>query len=90
MKDISNPSDPVSNILNIRTDYAFEVGGKFKRLHSHVIIDLTHNGFYQVNMALMREVINRYSGHIMHINVQAQKSASSIAWEKYFSKEIKH
>ena len=86
LKDMSNPTNPLENIINMRSDYKFEVGDKLSKLHVHGIIDITHNGFYQIKTQLMRTVLNRYLDSNVHLNIQAQKSASSSAWDRYINK----
>ena len=76
------------NIVNLRTDYTFEVGSNNHRLHCHGIIDLTHTGFYQVNQSFLRCIVNKYLGFNIHLNIQAQKTASAIAWERYIKKTL--
>lgn len=88
LKDMSSPSDPTINIVDLRTDYTFEVGGAMNRLHAHGYVDLTHMGMYQLNQSLMRTVVNRYLGSTVHLNIQAQKSPSRISWENYLNKNL--
>ena len=86
LKDMSNPSDPMVNMVDLQTDYAFEIGGKYNRLHAHGYVDTTHMGMMQINQALVRTVINRYLGSNVHLNISAQKSLSRISYEKYMNK----
>ena len=83
---MSNPTYPMVNIVDLQTDYAFEVGSSYNRLHAHGYVDVSHKGIYQLNQGLVRTVLNRYLGTNVHFNASAQKSPSRIQFEKYINK----
>ena len=86
LKDMTNPEDATVNLVNLQTDYAFEVGGSLNRLHVHGYVDVTHTGIMQLSTHLLRIDLNKYLDTNVHFNVQAQKSPSRIAYEKYIKK----
>lgn len=86
IKDMSNPSDPTNNIVDLQTNFYFEVGGTFNRLHAHGYVDLSHTGLYQVQQGLVRGVLNQYLDSKVHFSISAQKTAARIQWEKYIKK----
>lgn len=88
LKDMTNPADPLMNIIDLQLDYTFEVGGAMNRLHAHGYVDITHTGVYQINQAMVRTVINRYLDSTVHLNIQVQKTPSRIAYEKYINKSL--
>jgi hypothetical protein len=88
LKDAKSPNNPTINIVDIRTDYTFEVGSNKNRLHVHGVVDLTHNGHYQLDQQKIRMIISKYTGSSMHLDIQAQRSASAVAWERYMSKSL--
>ena len=58
LKDMTKPEDATVNLVDLQTDYAFEVGGSLNRLHVHGYVDVTHTGLYQLSQHLLRIVLN--------------------------------
>lgn len=89
--DKSTPDNNHNNLKNINVKYSFEVGGQQNRLHSHIQVDLSHTGFYQIKSMILREFINRAFNNKVHLNIQAQKiSTNSTSWSEYIKKNYKN
>lgn len=84
--DLTNTSDPRSNLKKITIDYYYEVGEKFGKLHLHAIIDITHNGIYKFDLNRMREVSHEILGYNLHINIRGSADHSAMM-RAYVSKK---
>lgn len=88
--DATEPTNPMTNIINFHSGATFEVANSNHRLHSHATLEITHNGFYQIRAPDLRTIINKFLGYVCHINISSQKiSTNSSAWADYMRKGYK-
>ena len=86
ISDRNSPDNPRANIKDVKTDYAFEVGGQHGLLHAHSYIRILHTGYLQMKLNDMRELFRRKMGK--SVNIQAPVSSDSQAsWEAYMHKK---
>lgn len=71
MTDGGNVEDPRENLLNCDTQYYFEIGPKYQKLHCHAVVRCEHTSYYQINLANIRELSRRIFGYALYLNVIA-------------------
>lgn len=85
LQDKSNP-DPQKNIEKIDSEFYYEVGTRFGRLHAHGVIRLEHTGFYQIASSDFQKLAEKALGSKIHFNVQASGNPDA-AWSAYIQKK---
>ena len=72
-------------IKNIEIKKTFESSTK-DLLHSHIYLDIDHNGLIQIKIPKLRAFINKKWGSNVHLNIQASKNSQKLL-EAYLDKD---
>lgn len=75
------------NIIEIDYKYQFEVAPTNNKLHLHGVVEITHDDFYKINTPLLRDVLNKYFGSGLHINIQGSSNQNK-EWDDYINKNV--
>lgn len=82
----SPDNDANEHILQIRTDYNFEIGPINRTVHSHSTLEIDHKTMLRLNIPELRKLTNKLMGSACHINIKTPHQISSKTWERYINK----
>ena len=85
LEDAKSPEDANTNIIDLESEFYFEVGGEQHRLHSHGMIKLKHTGFYKIKTEQIRQLAKKIFGESIYINIVASGNSEE-AWSQYMKK----
>ena len=85
LEDAKNITDATTNIVDLESEFYFEVGSNQYRLHSHGIIKLKHTGFYKIKTEQIRQLAKKIFGDSIYLNIVASGNSEE-AWLAYIKK----
>ena len=85
LEDAKSPEDSTANIVELVSEYYFEVGEEQHRLHSHGIVKLKHTGFYKLKTEQIRQLAKKIFGDSVYLNIIAGGNSEE-AWSQYMKK----
>ena len=74
------------SIIDLKTDFQFEIGEVQHRLHLHGLVQVKHDSFYKLDTPSIRTLTNTYMGYKLHVDVQANGDPTK-TWEDYMNKK---
>ena len=77
--------DPKTNLVELDTNFFFEVAPTTHALHCHGLVRLKHTGNYSLDIPSIRAIIAGILGKKVHINVRANGD-DQLSWEQYCKK----
>lgn len=85
IKDFLRNRKPNGGILNLKTDYVFEISPKTHSYHAHGYIRLEHDGNFILQIESLRAFLSKVWGKKVHLNVSASGDEAA-SWQQYMAK----
>jgi len=77
-------------IKDIKFNNKYEIGDAQHRFHVHGTVQITHLGMYKLDIAKIREVINKWMGYKLNLSIHASGNPVK-EWEDYVNKnDVNH
>jgi hypothetical protein len=83
--DRNSPEDAKKNIVELKSEFYFEVGGTQGRLHTHGATWIKHTGYYHFDLVKVRKLAIEIFGKGIYLDVKATGDANA-AWDQYIQK----